>query len=148
MRFIVLLLLTLTTIGSSMDKDALFKVLEELEGSSDSRITKTEVGRYCITEAFFLDAKEQLQKEGRHFLHLKWSDLTNHNWSHLLTEAYWRRYCPKALQSGDIKVLAAVFRKGPRGFQNPTGISYGKRAQNLYYEYSKGRHKGSVIRKK
>ena len=137
----MLLMLVLTLKVQSMDKDILFKVLEDLEGSSDSRITKTEVGRYCITEPFFIDGYAQLLKDDD--ANLKWKDMTDPKIAREVILAYWKRYCPKALKDGDIRVLAAVFRKGPRGYNNPTGIRYGKRALALYYEYKKGSNQTS-----
>ncbi len=146
MRLIVLLLM-LTITGNSMDKEILFKVLEDLEGSSDSRITKTEVGRYCITKAFFIDGKDWLENDIAMATGYQWKHCSNPSVAQYIILAYWKRYCPKALKDGDIRVLSAVFRKGPRGFENPTGVSYGKRALALYYDYEKRSHKGGSVRK-
>ena len=99
-----------------------------------------------FTKPFFIDAMDKLRNDGVQglFLDLEWSDVKHHTIAQAIIEAYWRRYCPKALKDGDIRVLAAVFRKGPRGFQNPTGIKYGKRALALYYEYSKRSSKAGI----
>ena len=138
---VALILLILSLQVFSMDNEDLFKSLEDLEGSEDSRITSTEIGRYCITKPFFKDSKDYIENDLQEPFLNKWSQCTNKLLARTIIIGYWKRYCPEALKNGDVRVLAAVFRKGPRGYETNTGIQYGKRALALYYVYKKASDK-------
>lgn len=111
---------------------SIFEALEELEGSHDSRIANGEIGRYCITKPFFIDAMDQLARE-QHPLatDTNYEDLVNKEIAQGIIAAYWRRYCPVSVQRLDYKTLGAVFRKGPKGASTKTGQDYGIRLEAL-----------------
>lgn len=118
--------------------DILFAVLAMLENGSESQITKQWVGKYCINEDFFIDARKQLMKEGVFTAKdLKWTDCTKETVCRKIILAYWRRYCKRALKEMNIKTLCAVFRKGSKGRYSKTAVNYARRANNLYKELRK-----------
>lgn len=43
---------------------------------------------------------------------------------------YWMRYCPAALERGDVRTLAAVHNAGPSGLKNPN-TDYARRVEAL-----------------
>jgi hypothetical protein len=54
----------------------------------------------------------------------RWEDCRKPAYARRVVLAYWQRYCPDALRSGDLKTLARVHNGGPAG---------PKRASTLYY---------------
>lgn len=110
----------------------LLLILTILEGASDSRITETEIGRYCITKPFFDDAMEHIRTYNPKCPY-QWKDMTNPRKAQVVVLAYFQRY---AKGEKDITKLAALFRKGPTGMNTKTGREYGVRAKRIYERYS------------
>ena len=65
-----------------------------------------EIGPYQITRAYWQDAR---MDHGTH------ADCEDEGYSREVMYRYWLRYCPQALESKDISVLAGVHHWGPKG---------------------------------
>lgn len=65
-----------------------------------------EIGPYQITRAYWQDAR---MPTGRH------QDCEDTAYSEEVMRRYWARFCPDALASGDVAVLAGVHHWGPKG---------------------------------
>ena len=72
------------------------------------------IGPMCIGKAFWLDSRVP----GR------WEDVRELAYAQRVTIAFWRRYAPSALQSGDFETLARVFNGGPTGAKKKTTLPY------------------------
>ncbi|HWL92577.1 MAG TPA: hypothetical protein VNT79_03500 [Phycisphaerae bacterium] len=57
----------------------------------------------------------------------RWEQCRNRPYAERVMRAYWRRYCPKALASGDWRTLARVHNGGPRGHLRGTTYKYWSR---------------------
>lgn len=71
-----------------------------------------EIGPYQITRAYWQDSGVP----GKH------SDCEDKAYSERVMLAYWKRYCPEALRTRDLAVLASVHHCGPKGVR--VSISY------------------------
>lgn len=71
-----------------------------------------EVGPYQITKAYWQDSGI----DGKH------ADCESKEYSEKVMLAYWKRYCPEALRTRDLAVLASVHHWGPKGAR--VGISH------------------------
>ena len=129
--FIALLSIVAGLAHSTESNDSkLFQAIAMMEGSTDDRFQNGEVGRYCITEAFYIDGSDYIRKEKGSYppTHI---DMMNPHESRKVIIAYWKRYCPKAYQDKNYLILGAIFRKGPKGYKTATGLDYGNRLTNL-----------------
>lgn len=71
-----------------------------------------EIGPYQITRAYWQDSGVP----GKH------ADCEDKAYSERVMTAYWRRYCPEALRTRDLAVLASVHHWGPKGSR--VGVSH------------------------
>lgn len=58
-----------------------------------------------------------------------WRDCDNATYSETVMLAYWNRYCPNALKSGDYEILARVHNGGPRGATKSSTLPYWAKVQ-------------------
>ena len=49
--------------------------------------------------------------------------------------AYWQRYCPEALATGDFEVMARTHNGGPRGADNDATIAYWHRVRKHLHQH-------------
>ncbi len=106
--------------------DAMFKALAEVEQGTGPG------GVYCITRGYWQDARVT-------WAYSEVSDPANDTLARLTCLAYWRRYCPRALDAMDVRTLAAVHNGGPSGRTRPAAVDYAERVNNLYQEYCRDR---------
>ena len=77
------------------------------------------IGPYQIHRAYFLDAG----------LPGRYEDCRDPEYSRRVVIAYWRRWCPEALERSDAEVLARVHNGGPRGASKPGTLAYWSRVE-------------------
>ena len=54
----------------------------------------------------------------------KWEDCEDLAFSRRVALAYWSRYCPDALRSGDSETMARIWQGGPRGAHHACTLAY------------------------
>ncbi|MEI6166127.1 MAG: hypothetical protein WCS52_02945 [bacterium] len=59
----------------------------------------------------------------------KWEDCRDPRYSQLVILAYWKRYCPAALERGDLEVLCRIHNGGPQGHRKRTTLVYWRKIQ-------------------
>jgi len=77
------------------------------------------LGPYQIHRAYWLDAR----------LPGAWEDCAGEAYSRRVVLAYWRRWCPRALQELDAETLARVHNGGPRGAGKASTLAYWRRVE-------------------
>ena len=90
-----------------------------------------EIGPYQITLVYWMDARMEY---GTH------KECENSEYAREVMKRYWKRYCPKALDEGNVEILAGVHHWGPKGNMRRVrkGDSYVARVLALVEE-KKGR---------
>ena len=78
------------------------------------------IGAYQIQYAYWKDSGVS----GR------WAQCRDRPYAERVMRAYWQRYCPKALASGDFKTLARVHNGGPNGQFNPETLGYWRKVHS------------------
>jgi len=86
------------------------------------------IGPYQIHYVYWKDSKVP----GR------WQQCRERGYAERVVRAYWRRYCPKALASGDFKTLARVHNGGPRGHVKSKTFGYWQKVQSVMPSKTKG----------
>jgi len=94
------------------------------------------LGSYQIGYLYYVDAVEQLHREGAspatgsggrrdRVSRSDWrADVVSASVARHLVRAYWRRYCREALEAGDLETLARVHNGGPGGARLACTASY------------------------
>jgi hypothetical protein len=82
------------------------------------------IGPYQIHRAYFIDAGV----EGRY------EDCRDGEFSRRVVIAYWRRWCPDALERCDAEVLARVHNGGPRGASKCQTLRYWRKVERRLEE--------------
>lgn len=94
------------------------------------------LGAYQIGYLYYMDAVEQLHREGAspatgsggrrdRVSRAEWrADVVSASVARPLVRAYWRRYCPEALEAGNLETLARVHNGGPDGAGQACTASY------------------------
>jgi hypothetical protein len=77
------------------------------------------IGPFQIHAAYFRDSGV----EGRY------QDCRDAEFSRRVVLAYWKRWCPEALERGDAEVLARVHNGGPRGASKRSTLVYWRKVQ-------------------
>ena len=78
------------------------------------------IGPYQIHHAYFVDAAVP----GRY------SDCCDPVYSRRVVIAYWKRWCPDALERCDAEILARVHNGGPRGARKPSTLGYWRNVES------------------
>jgi hypothetical protein len=78
------------------------------------------IGAYQIQYAYWKDS----------CISGRWAQCRNRQYAERVVRAYWQRYCPKALASGDFKTLARVHNGGPSGRLNPKTLGYWRKVHS------------------
>jgi len=95
------------------------------------------IGPIQIQKVYWLDSKT----EG------KYMQCTNLNYSVVVMENYFKRYCPKALRENDLEVLARTHNGGPNGPKNPKTKIYWKKIKEIMENArSECNTKGEILR--
>ena len=76
------------------------------------------IGRYQIQHAYWLDAVERSGLGGRY------ENVRDKDYAEKIMLAYFRRYAPEALGSGDWERLARIHNGGPTGHQRDSTLPY------------------------
>lgn len=82
-----------------------------------------EIGPLQITEAYWIDSGVQGT----------WHDCQTLDYSLKVIFAYWHRYCPQALESGDLQTLARIHNGGPRGHRKTATLTYWRKIQSAMH---------------
>jgi hypothetical protein len=61
----------------------------------------------------------------------KYSDCADYAYSCKVVTAYWQRYAPRALRTGDYETLARVHNGGPRGYARESTKKYWARVRKV-----------------
>jgi len=119
MTAIDLLLAAMVLVESSGDDDAI--------GDDGSSRGPLQIGRL-----YWTDAVDQLAKEGNPIAEaLDYEvDVFNRRLSMLIVKAYWRKWAPRAYESGDLEVLARCHNGGgPRWREKPATLHYWRKVK-------------------
>ena len=76
------------------------------------------IGHYQIWEAYWLDATEFSGIGGTY------QDCRNRQYAERIVEAYMKRYCPDAWESGDAERISRVHNGGPKGHKKKATLKY------------------------
>jgi len=85
------------------------------------------IGAYQIQYAYWKDSGVS----GR------WVQCRDRQYAERVMRAYWQRYCPTALASGDFKTLARVHNGGPSGHFKPKTLGYWRKVHSAIRVESK-----------
>ncbi|GDY23708.1 hypothetical protein LBMAG56_50550 [Verrucomicrobiota bacterium] len=92
--------------------------LVETGGESDPAAAVGDGGRsfgpYQISRKYWLDAGALCD----------WEDVKKEGVAEKVMLAYWKRYCPAALERGDAMVLARIHNGGPNGLKKMTATEH------------------------
>ena len=77
------------------------------------------IGPYQISRAYWTDSG----------VRGSWKRCKDQRHAEAAMLAYWKRYCPKALRSGDFETLARVHNGGPAGHRKAATADYWKSVQ-------------------
>ena len=107
---ILLALLALVGGAQGADLRTLYNAIAQVEsGVDDGAVGKAgELGRYQILKPYWIDALEYAPE-----LCGVYEDVRDPRYAEWVMVAYWCRYCPRALETGDWKRLALVHHLGP-----------------------------------
>jgi hypothetical protein len=78
------------------------------------------IGPYQIHRAYFADSGVR----GRY------QDCRDPHFARRVVIAYWRRWCPEALERRDAEVLARVHNGGPRGARKSSTLAYWRKVES------------------
>ena len=73
----------------------------------------------------------------------RWEQCRDRQYAERVVRAYWQRYCPKALATGDSKTLARVHHGGPSGPLNPKTLGYWRKVHSAIRAESNDESKGT-----
>ena len=77
------------------------------------------IGPFQIHRAYWKDTR----------LRGRWEDCRDPRYAREVVLAYWKRYCPKALESLDAETLARVHNGGPDGAREPETVKFWKKVE-------------------
>lgn len=100
----------------------LFDAIRQVEsGGNDNAVGDggRSIGPYQIQRAYWQDSRVP----GR------WEDCYRRAYAERVMLAYWRRYCPAALEARDWERLARVHNGGPTGHRKAATAGYWKKVQ-------------------
>jgi hypothetical protein len=60
----------------------------------------------------------------------RWEQCRNRKYAEQVVQAYWRKYCRKALAAGDWQTLGMVHNGGPKGDANPATRGYWRKLRS------------------
>lgn len=89
-------------------------------------------GAYQIHQAYYIDAAEQLRREGQdlpaggYLVHVRHEPTARR-----LVLAYWRRYASASLAAGQLEHLARIHNGGPQGHRRTATLGYWRRVREV-----------------
>lgn len=102
----------------------IYQAIGQVESGNNDKVRDGDdgmsIGRYQIQYRYWKDSG----------VPGKYQDCRKKAYAEKVMKAYWKRYCPKALASGNAEVLARVHNGGPAGYRYSSTLGYWKKVKS------------------
>lgn len=130
--FMILLNLWLPQLSSAATYEQFLlaiRIVESSDGAQQWGDNGISRGPYQISNAYWIDSK----------VPGKWADCDNRAYSEQVVKAYWQRYCPKPLATGQWEILARIHNGGPTGYKKKSTESYWAKVKATLRDIERGK---------
>ncbi|HQM23866.1 MAG TPA: hypothetical protein PK572_09600 [Kiritimatiellia bacterium] len=119
-----------------------FEALNQVEARGRKRNVPagdggTRIGPLQISEIYWKDAREWMNKQNTHFIpdiYWSWTYCEDWEFSKTIAFIYFRRWAPKALREGNWEVLARIHNGGPNGHKKKATLEYWEKVKEALEE--------------
>lgn len=130
--YALMIVVTLLSTPAQGEMDRFFYAIGQVESNNDDSAVGDNgnaIGRYQIWRVYWLDATEFDKSIGGEY-----EDCRDPRYAQRVMLAYWRRYCPEALESGNWERLARTHNGGCVGYKRESAHKYWIKVKKVLHD--------------